>query len=149
MESFFNLIKRERQTYKRYIMKDKVFPSLKIKLKDFISYTPHDKNLFIQSFNQLIDNKSFELFMMRLEKRLQLKKEFNLYCNRNIDEIDIPLIKESLEDNENMIYLYKDGKHVTNLFNRFRNGIAHGNFYILEKRFVIWNLTNKKTFLFL
>lgn len=148
MESFFNLIKQERQIYKNYIMKDKVFPSLKIKLMDFILYTPHDKNLFIQSFNQLIDNKSFELFVTRLEKRLKLKNEFNLYINRNIDDTDIPLIKKSLEENENMIYLYKEGKHVTNLFNRFRNGIAHGNFYILEKRFIIWNLTNKNNISF-
>jgi hypothetical protein len=148
MEEFFNLIKEERHKYNKFILKNKLFPTLKTKLMDFILYTPNDKNLFIQSFNKLISNKAFEVFIIKLEEKLSLKKEFNLYLNRNLATDDIHIIKKSIVLNENMIFLYKDGKQVTNLYNRLRNGIAHGNFYILNRRFVIWNFTKKSNISF-
>ena len=148
MDAFFVSIEKERKTYNNYVLKNKLFPTIKTKLMDFIMYTPNDKNLFIQSFNNMINNKSFEVFIQKLEDRLKLKKEFNLHLKKVVELKHIKLIKDSLDKNESMIYLYKDGKRVTNLYNKLRNGIAHGNFYILNKRFVIWNLTSKSNISF-
>ena len=47
-----------------------------------------------------------------------------------------------------MVYLSKRGKHITNLFQRIRNSLAHGNYFIHDSRIVLWNISGKNNISF-
>lgn len=147
-DHFFDIIEVQKTLYNKFILLDKLFVDLKIKLMDFIIFTPSDSNTFIQTFNQYYNESHFEDFLKNFHEYIKINDKFNIYTDKHIDSDTLSLIKLSIEKNRPMIYLFKKGKRVTNLYQKIRNSIAHGNYYILKNRVVMWNISSNKNITF-
>lgn len=145
----FALIENNFLKYQNYIRQGKLFDNIKIKMFDFILLTPSDNNLFVDTFNiNRFNNTHFEKLNALINKRLNLEEKFNIYTNDPICIKEFEIIEESISMKKNMVYLLKRGKHITNLFQRIRNSLAHGNYYINDNRIVLWNISGKNNISF-
>ena len=150
MNEFLKLIEKEFNQYRKYVLCNKISDSIKMKIADLIIYSPNQTNSFLSSFE--------DIYPYQSEKYTKILKElffnFNIaensfyYSQSNINEAILHNIQESLENKRNFIYLYKNGKKLTNFVNKIRNSLAHGNFYIMNNRIVMWNINKNKNVTF-
>lgn len=150
MDAFLKLIDKDFNRYHKFIMKNKLFDNIKIKIANFILYSPNKNNSFINSFEEVYPYKidEYREILKKIYNEFNIYDENLVYTNEHIDELHLKRIQESLSNKINFIYLYRNGKHLTNLVNKVRNSLAHGNFYILDNRIVMWNISINKNVTF-
>lgn len=146
MDAVLDLIEEDFKIYKNYMIKNKLFDNIKIKISNIILYSPNQNNSFVQSFESMYpySNHDYEKVLQDLYSYINIKDKTWIYTLDHIDEVIIERIKLSLDKDVNLMYLHKSGKELTNLLNKVRNSLAHGNFYILNNRIVMWNINKYK-----
>jgi hypothetical protein len=146
---FFKYIKQDFNTYQSYIRHGRLFDNIKLKMYDFILYTPSESNLFIDEFSlEHFNELYFENLNRAINSRLKLENKFNVYSINPLGIKEFDLIDESISKQISMIFLTKRGKHIKNLYQRIRNSLAHGNYFIKNKRIVMWSLSAKDNITF-
>ena len=50
----------------------------------------------------------------------------------------------SIEKSNSFVYMYKSGNHLESLFIKLRNAVAHGQYYIVGRRIILWNSSTKQ-----
>jgi hypothetical protein len=146
VNEFIKLIETDFKRYRNFIIKNKLFDNIKIKISNIILYSPNQNNSFVQSFETVFpyEDHEYEIVLREIYEHLNIKEEYLIYTIEHLDHEILKRIELSLNKNINLMYLYKSGKQLTNLLNKVRNSLAHGNFYILNNRIIMWNLNKYK-----
>jgi hypothetical protein len=120
MDAFLDLIEQDFKIYKNYMIKNKLFDNIKIKISNIILYSPNQNNSFVQSFEAIYpySNHDYEKVLQDLYSYLNIKDKTRIYTLDHIDEVTLERIKLSLDKDVNLMYLQKSGKELTNLLNK-------------------------------
>ena len=50
----------------------------------------------------------------------------------------------SIDKSTSFVYMYKSGNHLESFFIKLRNAVAHGQYYIVGRRIILWNSSTKQ-----